>query len=129
MAIAICDNQHITHWRARRGCKLANVRCSSSGCSAKLHAAAWTPGGWQRRATKTNGQRGRKKAICAICGRSSFCETRPKAILTHLLSGAGYTHRMPVIIEADDAICWRHSIFPFKSWFTHDAQVFNWLRA
>lgn len=128
MATAICDNDHTTHWRARRGCTLAEVRCSESGCTAKLHAATYTENGWQRRVTKTKGQIGRKKANCAICGRSAFCETRPNAILTHLFWGIGYSYRMPITIEADDAICWRHSIFPCKSWFTHDARIFDWLR-
>lgn len=128
MATAICDNNHLTHWRARRGYKLAAIRCSQLNCESLLHAAVFTSNGWQKRTCKSNGQQSRKKANCAICGRSSFCEKRSQDILTHLFLGAGFTYRMPVLIKAEDFICWRHSIFPFRSWFTHDAQIFGWLR-
>lgn len=127
MATAICDSNHITYWRAQRGCTLSEVQCSKADCKAKLHAAMYTEQGWQRRVTKTKGQLGRKKANCVICGRSAFCDTRPSSIVTHLFWGVGYTHRMPVTIEANDPVCWRHSIFPCKSWFTCDSHVFNWL--
>jgi hypothetical protein len=110
MPAAICTTcNQVSHWRNQRGVRLADLKCR---CGGELKSATWKDGAYQiRESAKGKGNTGRKKAACAICG--NLCIAAPgQEAVTATLYGRWYSWRMPIVIEADDPVCYRHYVRP-----------------
>lgn len=107
MATAICTTcNNPLHYRNTRGTRLAEMRC---GCGGRLAAATWTEAGYiVRQSRPGKSTAGRRKAVCAICGRVALASTRAEAITVRFSLIWEWTTRLT--IEADDPVCNHHRL-------------------
>lgn len=106
MPTALCDNNHITHWRNTRGSRLSEMRCN---CGSPLHQAVYdyATEAWVRRDPPD--QPARKQVTCVICGRKRMVPSSNAKVVD--ADGSYYrdwTERESVAVKAGEAICWTH---------------------
>lgn len=101
MPYAICDVcGERRHYRNTRGSRIADMRCT---CGGSLVAAMWKEGGWVKR-TGNTANAGRKRCVCAICGRNRLAGSRGSRTPTAPFAEGDRT------FPAGTTVCWYHEI-------------------
>jgi hypothetical protein len=129
MPTAICTTcNELHHWRNQRGMRLAEMRCK---CGGELKAAVWVDGQYQPRQASSQ-SKGRKKAVCSVCGHHCLPrQERPRIVemyISNLVRDARYWSQViwQIAIQEDDAFCRRCRPYSYLSVFDFPIETRDW---
>jgi hypothetical protein len=129
MPTAICTTCRVSqHWRNQRGVRLSDLRCA---CGGKLKAAIWTGTGYELRQS-SNQNKGRKKAICSVCGHHCLPrQERPRIVemyISNLVRDAPHWSQViwRIAIQEDDVFCRRCRPYRYLSVSDFPIETRDW---